>query len=210
MISNYVIAMYVNFLSWHVHGSHSVYLIKWGVTPTQVPAKQVCETEWPTKSSSSKSARQSCRPTPRRASLRGEAADQVLVDQVGEAERLTKPSPSKPRDRPKSSGTPTPAATRHIIIQPHLDVRALYMMSARGSSPAHLYVPKNGWGMPPLPVESLSLSHKRSQQRSLNNDPHIKKDRQHAMLSDFISFHSTTFFTTDSIQQHFFTVHKSM
>jgi hypothetical protein len=32
MISNYVIAVYVNFLSWHVHGSHSVYLLKSGVT----------------------------------------------------------------------------------------------------------------------------------------------------------------------------------
>jgi hypothetical protein len=104
-------------------------------------------------------------PSPRQASLRDGVADQVLVEQVCEAElpcstklptksspsksarrsdRPTKPSPSKPRDRPESCGTPTPAATRHIIIQPHMDVRALYMMSARGSSPAHLYVPKNG------------------------------------------------------------------
>jgi hypothetical protein len=31
MMSNYVIVVYVNFLSWHVHGSHSVYLPKPGV-----------------------------------------------------------------------------------------------------------------------------------------------------------------------------------
>jgi hypothetical protein len=32
MMSNYVITVYVNFSSWHVHGSHSVYLLKPGVT----------------------------------------------------------------------------------------------------------------------------------------------------------------------------------
>ena len=32
MMSNYVIVVYVNFWSWHVHGSHSVYLLKPGVT----------------------------------------------------------------------------------------------------------------------------------------------------------------------------------
>jgi hypothetical protein len=32
MMSNYVIAVYVNFWSWHVHASHSVYLPKLGVT----------------------------------------------------------------------------------------------------------------------------------------------------------------------------------
>jgi hypothetical protein len=32
MMSNYVIAVYVNFRSSHVHGSHSVYLLKSGVT----------------------------------------------------------------------------------------------------------------------------------------------------------------------------------
>jgi hypothetical protein len=29
MMSNYVIAVYVSFWSWHVHGSHSVYLQNW-------------------------------------------------------------------------------------------------------------------------------------------------------------------------------------
>jgi hypothetical protein len=33
MMSNYVIVVYVSFYSWHVHGSHSVYLQKPGVTP---------------------------------------------------------------------------------------------------------------------------------------------------------------------------------
>jgi hypothetical protein len=33
MMSNYVITVYVSFWSWHVHGSHSVYLPKPGVTP---------------------------------------------------------------------------------------------------------------------------------------------------------------------------------
>jgi hypothetical protein len=28
MMSNYVIDVYENFWSWHVHGSHSVYLLK--------------------------------------------------------------------------------------------------------------------------------------------------------------------------------------
>jgi TM2 domain-containing membrane protein YozV len=32
MMSNYVIVVYVSFWSWHVHGSHSVYLPKPGVT----------------------------------------------------------------------------------------------------------------------------------------------------------------------------------
>ena len=32
MMSNYVIDVYVNFLSWHVYGSLSVYLPKPGVT----------------------------------------------------------------------------------------------------------------------------------------------------------------------------------
>jgi hypothetical protein len=32
MVSNYVIAVYMNFWSCHVHGSHSVYLLKPGVT----------------------------------------------------------------------------------------------------------------------------------------------------------------------------------
>jgi hypothetical protein len=32
MMSNYVIVVYVSFLSWHVHGSHSVCLPKPGVT----------------------------------------------------------------------------------------------------------------------------------------------------------------------------------
>jgi hypothetical protein len=32
MMFNYVIAVYMNFWSWHVHGSHSVYLLKSGVT----------------------------------------------------------------------------------------------------------------------------------------------------------------------------------
>jgi hypothetical protein len=32
MMSNYAIAVYVNFWSWHIHGSHSVYLLKLGVT----------------------------------------------------------------------------------------------------------------------------------------------------------------------------------
>jgi hypothetical protein len=32
MMSNYVITMYVSFRSWHVHGSHSVCLLKPGVT----------------------------------------------------------------------------------------------------------------------------------------------------------------------------------
>jgi hypothetical protein len=32
MMSNYVIAVYVSFWSWHVHGSHSIYLLKPGVT----------------------------------------------------------------------------------------------------------------------------------------------------------------------------------
>jgi hypothetical protein len=32
MRSSYIIVMYVNFLSWHVHGSHSVFLLKPGVT----------------------------------------------------------------------------------------------------------------------------------------------------------------------------------
>jgi hypothetical protein len=34
MMSSYVTAMYVNCRSWHVHGSHSVCLIKPGVTTT--------------------------------------------------------------------------------------------------------------------------------------------------------------------------------
>jgi hypothetical protein len=32
IMSSYVTAVYVNFLSWHVHGSHSVCLLKPGVT----------------------------------------------------------------------------------------------------------------------------------------------------------------------------------
>jgi hypothetical protein len=31
MMSNYVIIVYMSFLSWHVHGSHLVYLPKPGV-----------------------------------------------------------------------------------------------------------------------------------------------------------------------------------
>jgi hypothetical protein len=31
MMSNYVIVVYVNFLSWYVHGSHSVCLLKPGM-----------------------------------------------------------------------------------------------------------------------------------------------------------------------------------
>jgi hypothetical protein len=34
MMSNYVIVAYVSFWSWHVHGSHLVYLLKPGVTQT--------------------------------------------------------------------------------------------------------------------------------------------------------------------------------
>jgi hypothetical protein len=37
----YVIAVYVNFWSWHVHGSHSVYLPKPGVTPSNIPSHLV-------------------------------------------------------------------------------------------------------------------------------------------------------------------------
>jgi hypothetical protein len=33
MVSNYVIAMYVSFWSWHIHSSHLVCLLKPGVTP---------------------------------------------------------------------------------------------------------------------------------------------------------------------------------
>jgi hypothetical protein len=36
MMSNYVIAVYVSFLSWHIHGSHSVCLPKSGVTYTRL------------------------------------------------------------------------------------------------------------------------------------------------------------------------------
>jgi hypothetical protein len=33
MMSNYLIDVYVSFLSWHIHGSHSVCLPKPGVRP---------------------------------------------------------------------------------------------------------------------------------------------------------------------------------
>jgi hypothetical protein len=32
MMSNYVIVVYMNYSSWHVHGSHLVYLLKLSVT----------------------------------------------------------------------------------------------------------------------------------------------------------------------------------
>jgi hypothetical protein len=41
MMSNYVITMYVSFWSWHVHDSHSVCLLKLGVTPILIPVKVV-------------------------------------------------------------------------------------------------------------------------------------------------------------------------
>jgi hypothetical protein len=37
MMSSYVTVVYVNCLSWHVHGSHSVCLLKPGVTVTTSP-----------------------------------------------------------------------------------------------------------------------------------------------------------------------------
>jgi hypothetical protein len=37
MMSNYVITVYVNFCSWHIHGSYSVCLPKLGVTSLLFP-----------------------------------------------------------------------------------------------------------------------------------------------------------------------------
>jgi hypothetical protein len=47
MMSCYIIVVYVNFLSWHVHGSHLICLIKPGVTISvmeQYRHSLVCET----------------------------------------------------------------------------------------------------------------------------------------------------------------------
>jgi hypothetical protein len=72
-------------------GTHS----KAHKTLPNTPAEQVCEAGRTTKSSPSKSARQSEWPSPRRASLRDGANDQVPAEQVYEARQTTKSLPSK-------------------------------------------------------------------------------------------------------------------
>jgi hypothetical protein len=57
----------------------------------QVLAKQPCEAERWTRSLSSNLARRSGRPSPRRVTKRGKAANQVPTKQLGEAEWLTNP-----------------------------------------------------------------------------------------------------------------------
>jgi hypothetical protein len=123
MMSNYIIAVYVSFWSWHVHDSHSVCLLKPGVTSTTVRRGHGPVPRWPSsprcvrchgeiRLNTSNSGHPSVRPFPLYLSLSASA-------------HLTSIVQSKPcRRRPEASSCPR---CRLSVPEPSLKVINLPM-----------------------------------------------------------------------------------